>query len=76
VNSVLNGYTKTQNHRKRLRKTQKTTIYRNQKNSKYQNTSYVGARFLHLACQGGGGSSSVMPLIRCISNMNSHKFFW
>jgi len=23
-----------------------------------------------------GGGSSVIPLIRCISNMNSHKFFW
>jgi len=29
---VLNGYTKTRNHRKTLRKTQKTTIYGNQKN--------------------------------------------
>ena len=38
----------------------------NQKNSKYQNTSYVGARFLHLAWQGGEGGSSVMPLIRWI----------
>jgi len=59
-------------------KRKKTTIYWNQKNIKYQNTSYVGARFLHLAWQrdGGCGRSSVMPLIRCISNMNSHKFFW
>jgi len=32
----LNGYTKTRNHRKTLRKTQKTTIYWNQKNTKYQ----------------------------------------
>jgi len=36
---MLNGYIKTRNHRKTLRKTQKTTIYWNQKNSKYQNTS-------------------------------------
>jgi len=50
---VLNGYTKTWNHRKTLRKTQKnTTIYWNQKNSKYQNASYVGAQFLHLAWHG------------------------
>jgi len=31
----LNGYTKTRNHWKTLRKTEKTTIYWNQKNSKY-----------------------------------------
>jgi len=30
-------------------KTQKTTIYLNQKNSQYQNTSYVEAQFVHLA---------------------------
>jgi len=30
----LNGYTKTWIYRKTLRKTQKTIIYRNQKNSK------------------------------------------
>jgi len=30
----LNGYTKTRNHRKTLQKTQTTTIYWNQKNSK------------------------------------------
>jgi len=64
---------------KHSEKRKKTTIYWNQKNSKYQNTSYVGARFLHLACRGGGSHPchlSVMSLIRCISNMNSHKFFW
>jgi len=52
ANPVLNSYTKTRNHRKTLRITQKTTIYWNQNNSNYQNTSYVGARFLHLAWQG------------------------
>jgi len=54
------------------------------KECKYQNTTYVGARFLPLACQGGrfapvrgdGCHPFVMPLIRCISNMNSHNFFW
>ena len=77
ANPVLNSYTKTRNHRKALRKTQKTTIYWNQKNSKYQNTSYVGARFFAFSlARGRGSGSSVMPLIRCISNMNSHKFFW
>ena len=54
ANPALNSYTKTRNHRKTLRKTQKTTIYWTQKNSKHQNKSYVGARFLHLAWQGGG----------------------
>jgi len=50
ANPVLKGYTKTRNHLKTLRK---TTICWNQTNSKYKNTSYVGTRFLHLACQGG-----------------------
>jgi len=55
ANPVLKGYTKTRNHQKTLRKTQKTTtIYRNQKNSKYQNTSYAGAQFLYLAWRGRG----------------------
>ena len=47
------------------------------KRSKYQNASQVGARYLHLAWQRGGSHPchpSVMPLIRCISNMNSYKF--
>jgi len=35
----LNGYTKTWNHRKKTRKNAKKTIYWNQKNSKYRNTS-------------------------------------
>ena len=34
----------------------KKTIYWNQKNSEYQNTSYVGARFLHVAWQGVAGA--------------------
>jgi len=59
-------------------KRKKTKTYWDQKNSKYQNTSYVEARFLHLACQRRWLTSlpwSVTPLIRCISNMNSHKLF-
>jgi len=63
------------NHRKTLRNTQNSYNLLKSKECKYQNTSYVGARFLHLAWQGGRGGLSVMPLIRCISNMNSHKFF-
>jgi len=52
VNPDVDAYTKTRNHRKTLRKTQKKQFTENQKNSKYQNTSSVRARFLHLTCQG------------------------
>jgi len=48
----------------------KKQLTEKQNNNKYQNTSLVEARFLHLACQGEGDShpcsSQVTPLIRCL----------
>jgi len=47
VNLGVDGYTKTLNHQKILRKRKK------QQHTENRNICYVGARFLHLACQGG-----------------------
>jgi len=43
-------YTKTRNHRKKIRKTQKEQCTKNQKNIKHRNINQVRALFLHIAC--------------------------
>ena len=62
TNPLLNGYTKTRNHRKTLRKKQKNNTLLKPKECKYQNTTQVGARFLHLDWQGGGRFAPLPPV--------------
>jgi len=44
------------------KKRKKQQLTENQRNSKYQKTSYVGVLFLHLACQRGGAVRTSAPV--------------
>ena len=62
-----------------LRKTQKTATYWKPKNDNFRNISRVGARFLHIACQ-GGSSHPCPPSVTGwnllnINHLSSRLFF-
>jgi len=58
VNPVVDGYTKTLNTRKIVRKLQKNNILLKTKRTLKPKYKFVGARFTHLACQGDSRPSS------------------
>jgi len=76
----LNGYTKTRNHRKILQKTQKrqqSTVTKRIANTDIHARQGPGFFIFSLAGEGGSHPChpSVMPLIRCISNMSRHNIW-
>ena len=58
VNPEMDCCTKTLDYRKKTQKNaKKQESTENQKNTKYRNITQVGARFLHLTCQGDGSAA-------------------